>query len=61
MNWIRNCLKDRQQRAMLEGESLSCVNVRSRVSQGSVLGPILFSVSVNDEDYNIDNLIRVCR
>ena len=54
LRWIKNWLSDRQQRVVLKGKVSSWVNVSSGVPQGSVLGPLLFLVYINDIDDAID-------
>ena len=44
LKWISNFLIGRQQKVILNGSSSQWIDITSGVSQGSVLGPLLFFI-----------------
>ena len=57
--WFRDYLSYRRQRVVISGSMSSWVFLEAGVPQGSILGPILFLIFINDIVVNIGSNVRL--
>ena len=48
LNWFRSYLSDRKQQTVIDGAQSDFGNITCGIPQGSILGPLLFTIYIND-------------
>ena len=48
LNWFKSCLSERSQKVIISNYESSAQHIRYEIPQGSILGPLLFLLYIND-------------
>ena len=59
LEWIKNFLSERKQKVVLNGSNSKWTDVTSGIPQRSVLGPILFTIYINDLSDVVQNVAKL--
>jgi ribonuclease P/MRP protein subunit RPP40 len=60
LSWMTSYLTNRRQRVIIEGACSDWLPVISGVPQGSIIGPVLFLLYINDMPDTISDNFQVC-
>ena len=59
LNWFSDYLQNRTQAVVIKGQKSNYLNITAGVPQGSVLGPTLFLIYINDLTHSINSTIKL--
>ena len=59
LSLLKNYLENREQRVVLNGQTSEWRKIMSGIPQGSVLGPLLFLIYINDLPDGINSLCKI--
>ena len=59
LQWFKHFLTNRMQRVVIRGKCWDWTSVKSRVPQGTTLGPILFIIHINDISTDLTSTVKI--